>query len=162
MTSRGIRTLVFSTVFLWTTLSWALPLSLDQFYIPASDPREGVVIEVTETVAQTFTIGVGGLLTAVEIELRCCQHGTPSDLLVEIRTTLADGAPSDNVLATAVLRSKHLPIDSFEFIRVRFAPDRVFVLPGEMYAIVLSTTAAPLPPGGDVNPYAWGGDGVGL
>ena len=77
MTSRGIRTLVFSTVFLWTTLSWALPLSLDQFYIPASDPREGVVIEVTETVAQTFTIGVGGLLTAVEIELRCCQHGTP-------------------------------------------------------------------------------------
>ena len=31
-----------------------------------------------------------------------------------------------------------------------------------MYAIVLSTTAAPLPPGGDVNPYAWGGDGVGL
>ena len=163
MTSRGIRGLVFSTIFLTTTLSWALPPSLDQFYIPSSDPREGLIISEFQTIAQTFTVGVGGQLTTVDLELWCCQHGTPSaDLVVEIRTTLPDGAPSDNVLATAVLRSKHLPIESFELIRVRFAPDRVLLLPGEMYVIVLNTTANPLPPGGDVNPYAWGGDGVGL
>ena len=103
MASRGIRGLVFSTVFLWTTLSWALPLSLDQFYIPASE--NGLIIGNHQTVAQTFTIGVGGQLTAVEIELGCCRFGTPSDdLLVEIRTTLADGSPSDDVLATTVLR----------------------------------------------------------
>ena len=35
MTSRCVRGFVFSTVFLWTTLSWAIPPSLDQFYIPA-------------------------------------------------------------------------------------------------------------------------------
>ena len=101
-----------------------------------------MIISGHQTVAQTFTIGVGGVLTAVEIEVGCCGLVRRSDdLLVEIRTTLPDGSPSDNVLASTVLRSKHLPIDSFAFVRFRLGSDQFLVSPGEIYAIVLSTTA---------------------
>ena len=143
---------MFSTVFLWTTLSWAIPPSLDQFYIPP-DPRGGLIISDNQTVAQTFTIGLGAVLTAVEIEVGCCGFGTPSDdLLVEIRTTLPDGSPSEDVLASTVLRSKHLPIGSFALVRFRLWSDQFLVSPGEIYAIALSTTA---PAGSGLNPYAW-------
>ena len=136
----SIRGLVFSSIFLWTTLSWAIPLSLDQFYIPVSHPGDALVIQDTRTIAQTFTVGVGGVLTAVEIEVGCCHGGPPpDDLLVEIGTTLPDGSPSDDVLATRSVACETSSIDSFAFVRFRLDPDRFLVSPGDMFAIVLST-----------------------
>lgn len=64
MASRGIGRLVFSAFLLSATPCWATPILLDQFYIPTSVPHNGLLAEDGQTAAQTFTVGVAGLLTA--------------------------------------------------------------------------------------------------
>ena len=161
MTFARIRRLLPCALLLWTTPCWATPISLDQFFIPTQVPPNGVLAEDTETVAQTFTVGLGGLLTAIDLELACCLRPTgevtfPSDdLLIEIRTTLPDGSPSNDVLATMTARSRQLSVGSFEFERFRLGADRFYVSPGDVLAIVLSSTAPAL---GLFNPYAWSRD----
>ena len=107
MPFRGIRVLFLSTALLSPSPCWPNPISLDQLYIPTSFPQNGLVIQNIQTVAQTFTVGLEGLLTAVELDLGCCRFGPPTaDLLVEIRSTLSDGSPSDDVLASDTAASE--------------------------------------------------------
>ena len=160
MASRRIRGLLLSICLLWTTPSWAGPVLLDQFYIPTSVPSGGVLAEDTETLAQTFTVGLAGLLTAIELELRCCDglNGVTfpaEDLVIEIRTTLVDGLPSDHVLFATRARSTDLSVDSFQFERFSLGSQKFRVEPGDVLAIVLSSKAPPL---GLFNPYAWNAD----
>ena len=116
MLSRRIGVLVLSAVPLLPSPCRANPVSLDQFYIPAPPP-DGFIIEATQTVAQTFTVGLDGKLTAIDLQLGCCRFGPPSDdLLVEVRSTLSDGLPSPHVLASTVLRPGDIPVDSFAFV----------------------------------------------
>jgi hypothetical protein len=164
MTSRGIGRSVFLAYLLSATPCQATPVSLDQFYVPTLVPHNGLLAEDSQTVAQTFTVGVGGRLTAIELELGCCLSGTGTttfpvdDLLIEIRTSLSDGSPSDHVLATTTASSRTLAVGTFAFERFSLAHSEFPVRPGERYAIVLSSLAPPL---GGLNPYAWGGDGIG-
>jgi hypothetical protein len=155
MVSRRIGVLVLSAVPLLPNVCGANPVSLDQFYIPNPNPPDAFIVEATQTVAQTFTVGLGGELTATELQLGCCRFGPPSDdLLVEIRSTLSDGLPSTHVLASTVLHPADIPVDSFAFVRAALGPDSFRVSPGVLLSMVLSTSAPALE-GGGVQPYAW-------
>jgi hypothetical protein len=163
MASRRIRGLLLSISLLSTTPCWASPILLDQFAIPPSPPLNGFLAEDGQTLAQTFTVGLPGLLSAIELDLACCldRDGIvtfPTDLVIEIRTTLPDGSPSDHVLAATTAKAKNLSAGFFAFERIPLSSQRIEVLPGEVLAIVLSSTA---PAMGLFNPYAWALDSSG-
>jgi PEP-CTERM motif len=164
MTSRGLARMVFTTFLLSGPPCWAIPVTVDQFYIPTAVPHNGLLAEDTQTVAQTFTVGLAGRLTALELELACCLNAAgqitfpTEDLLIEIRTTLSDGSPSDHVVASTTASSTDLSIGSFRFERFALGHDGFFVSPGELYAVVLTSMA---PGMGRFNPYTWGRDAFG-
>jgi hypothetical protein len=135
----------------------ASPILLDQSVIPPSPPLNGFLAEDGQTLAQTFTVGLPGLLSAIELDLACCldRDGIvtfPADLVIEIRTTLADGSPSGDVLVTTTARAESLSAGFFTFERISLSSAGLEVSPGQMLAIVLSSTA---PAMGLFNPYAW-------
>ncbi len=154
MSPRGLGLVVLAATLLLPSPCSANPISIDQSYIP-SPPPDGFIIEATQTVAQTFTVGLSGMLTALDLELGCCRFGPPSDdLLVEVRSTLSDGFPSNQVLASTVLHPADIPVDSFAFVRAALGPHGFSVSPGELLSIVLSSSAPSLE-GGGTQPYAW-------
>jgi hypothetical protein len=161
-----VRLAVIAAVLAAPAQSFATPI-VDQSYIPLSGPGEGgtgigLVISDGQGVAQTFTVGITGLLTALELKLGCCRFGLPEDdLLVEIRPTLADGSPGDTTLASITLEPTQLPSLHFAFVHLALGDEKFFVNEGELLSIVL-TTSATVVEGGGINPYAWGGDGQGL
>ena len=163
MAFRHLRDLFFSTCLVWAMPCSASPILLDQSYVPTSVPPNGLLAEDTQTVAQTFTVGRGGLLSAIELDLACCAGATgvtfpAEDLLIEIRTTLPNGLPSNDVLFATRAQSRDLSIGSFAFERFPLGSRKFPVVPGELLAIVLSSTAPPL---GLFNPYTWHGDAPG-
>jgi hypothetical protein len=154
MSSRCIGVVVLSAIPFLASPCRANPVSLDQFYLPPPPP-DGLIIEATQTVAQTFTVGLDGRLTAIDLQLGCCRFGPPSDdLQVEVRSTLSDGSPSTHVLASAVLHPSDIPVHSFAFVHTALGPDSFAVSPGELLSIVLRSSA-PVLEGGGVQPYAW-------
>lgn len=157
MASSRSRCLLFAISLLSTTPCGASSVLLDQFAIPPSPPLNGYLAEDTQTLAQTFTVGLRGRLSAIELDLACCldRNGIvtfPADLVIEIRTTLPNGTPSDHVLATTTAKAKNLSVGSFAFERIPLSSQRVEVVPGDVLAIVLSSTAPGL---GLFNPYTW-------
>ena len=151
MSPRGLGLVVLAATLLLPSPCSADPISVDQSYIP-SPPPDGFIIEATQTVAQTFTVGLSGMLTALDLELGCCRFGPPSDdLLVEVRSTLSDGFPSNQVLASTVLHPADIPVDSFAFVRAALGPHGFSVSPGELLSIVLSSSAPSLEGGGVPN-----------
>ena len=150
MSPRALGLVILAATLLLPSPCRADPISIDQSYIP-SPPLNGFIIEATQTVAQTFTVGLSGMLTALDLELGCCRFGPPSDdLLVEVRSTLSDGFPSNQVLASTVLHPADIPVpvDSFAFIRAALGPHGFSVSPGELLSIVLSSSAPSLEGGG--------------
>ena len=132
MLPRALGLVVLAATLLLPSPCRADQISIDQFYIP-SPPPDGFIIEATQTVAQTFTVGLSGMLTALDLELGCCRFGPPSDdLLVEVRSTLSDGFPSNQVLASTVLHPADIPVpvDSFAFIRAALWASRLLGLTG--------------------------------
>jgi hypothetical protein len=114
---------------------------LDQVNDPASYGL-GTRADETREMAQTFTVGVAGRLTAVELLLEDFGSVGTDDLVVEIRTTTggtpdADGA---SILAMGVISSSSLESPaSFQ----RFDLDEeVPVAPGDVLAIVLKGLGA--------------------
>lgn len=153
MSPRGLGLVVLAALLLPSPCR-ADPISIDQSYIPGPPPN-AFIIEATQTVAQTFTVGLSGMLTALDLELGCCRSGPPSDdLLVEVRSTLSDGFPSNQVLASTVLHPADIPVDSFAFVRAALGPHGFPVSPGELLSIVLRSSAPALE-GGGIQPYAW-------
>lgn len=158
MASRRVRALSFTLLIcaLGAPAGWASPI-LDQFAIPPSPPLNGFLAEDTQTLAQTFTVGLPGRLAAVDLDLACCLDrdgliSFPADLMVEIRTTLPDGTPSDDVLAAVAVKAQTLSPGFFAFERIPLGSHGIDVLPGDVLAIVLSSSAPGL---GLFNPYAW-------
>jgi hypothetical protein len=158
MASRRIRALSFSLLIgtLAAPAGWAGPI-LDQFAIPPSPPLNGFLAEDGQTLAQTFTVGLRGRLSAIELDLACCLDrdgiiSFPADLMIEIRTTRPDGAPSEHVLAATAVNARDLSPGFFTFERIPLASYGIDVLPGDVLAIVLSSTAPGL---GLFNPYTW-------
>jgi len=90
---------------------------------------------------QTFTAGITGNLSQVDLELS--RTGSPGDLIVQIQT-VSGGVPSGTILAsTTVAEASVIESDvSFDWISVPLSAP-VGVTAGTQYAIVLTAPAAP-------------------
>jgi cysteine-rich repeat protein len=115
---------------------------------------------------QTFTPTVTGLLGSVELRLeRHCPpvpcSGPPGTLTVAIVTT-SGGVPTGTVLASATLPGTAAP-DSAAFLSVDLSSANLILTAGTLYAIRVSGSSPPEPPGWvwsfaeASNPYAGGG-----
>lgn len=89
--------------------------------------------------AQTFTAGLSGPLDRVDLLL--AREGTPTPLMVEIRT-VTSGCPSDTVLASTQLPSADVPPATGSppaFTPITFSSP-ANVVTGTQYAVVFYTT----------------------
>ena len=103
--------------------------------------------ECCRFVAQTFTAGRTGDLEGVNIDVLGFRSG---QLHIAIRT-VADGRPTATVLGETVLASNSAPLS----LLITF-PERIAVVAGTQYAIVVDYEGAP-PPGPDQARGSWAG-----
>jgi hypothetical protein len=130
--------------------------TLDQQYLPSSG--NGLIVQRVSTVAQTFEVGLTGILDRVEVQLARNAVVPSEGMTLEIRSTLLDGSPAANVLASAPISAADLST-SFQFMSIDFLSFALEVNGGDMLALVLRSDA--VAGGGGIDPFAWGGDGPG-
>lgn len=99
--------------------------------------------------AQTFTVGVTGMLGLVSFYIERNASSTPDDLVVDVRGTTG-GLPGSNA---AVLVSTHVAPASvsttqFSFVTFDFSATPVPVVAGQVLAIVLGVP-------GSIGGYSW-------
>lgn len=135
---------------------------IDQEFVP-TQLHDGLEITRNQSVAQTFTVGVTGMLTRVDLINFKVHAGTPTaDVVVQIRRTDANLRPSGDpgdILATSVLTPAEIPASFFVTTSVDLGASGVRVTEGDVLAIVLTQ-----PDLSDPSRYAWWGrtdvDGV--
>jgi Ca2+-binding RTX toxin-like protein len=107
----------------------------------------GNPVDNAESAAQTFTAGLTGDLTRVDLNLvRDSDATTP--LTLEIRTVDASGSPTNVILASEIIPASDVPSGIFAPTSVSIDP-AVPIVAGVQYAIVLYTAAPP-------DDYRWG------
>lgn len=110
-------------------------------------------ITSSQELAQTFTVGLTGLLTSVDVQIR--NFGASLPLLLDIRST-SGGAPVEPnapVLASASLPPASIP-GTVGFVSFGFTPFAVTA--GDVLAIALRAS-----PGQGGFAYGWQGDAAG-
>ncbi|WP_435021877.1 PEP-CTERM sorting domain-containing protein [Tundrisphaera sp. TA3] len=122
---------------------------LDQSNVITSRTFDIAVVS-TQSVAQTFTVGVQGILARVDLQIAQSQ-GTTGDLLFSIRTT-AGGAPNpDEVqsLFQVTIPLSSVPFDNSgidPFTSIDISSAGIAVTPGQVLALSLSRTGPGTPP----------------
>jgi hypothetical protein len=108
---------------------------VDQAHTGAHDASVAVSTLVSR--AQTFTVGIAGILDSVELNLF---RGDASDLTLEleVRDTAA-GLPSTTVLGTATIAISALPINPGSLTPFDLSAFTIQVDVGNVLALVLST-----------------------
>ena len=125
----------------------------DQFFVP--DPvafEDG--ISTNDSRAQTFTVGLGGILDHVEVYIfnQAVPPNTPQDLIFELRGTVG-GVPDPNTLyATITLPEASVPT-ALGWFSIDVSSFQIAVTPGQVLAIVLAQA-----PGDMHTDYSWVGD----
>lgn len=127
----------------------ATPVVLDQEFNPADtyfgptpfDPPTSDPVDW----AQTFTVGVAGILDHVEFRVQD-NYNIQDPLLVDIRTTTAGGLPTDsnvgaNVLGSVSLPNSSIPEGSYDFVMADFSSFNIAVAVGDVLAIVWRSAA---------------------
>lgn len=144
---------------LWSAMPASAQQTLDQSYY-ASSPT-AVLVSREQSFAQTFTVGRSERLYSIYAQVARDLISVPSlDLVMELRTTLEDGRPSDNVLATGNITPDSVPTwtDS-AFVGIDLTYASLDVKAGDKLAIVLRTEEPVT--GQGFNPYAWFGNAPG-
>ena len=107
-----------------------------------------LAIDERQDVAQTFTVGITGTLTRVDLQIFRGDPQSASPLVLEMRRTLVDGLPDESdagLLAvlpiTAVL--PRLIIAPPNLVQVELGPQSVPVDTGDILSISLHSMAAP-------------------
>ena len=87
--------------------------------------------------AQTFTVGVSGVLTSIELELGGLffDPDPPGNFSLDLLTTDAEGVPTLNSLATIISPLASLPASSYSWIGFDFSSFNLDVTAGEVLAI---------------------------
>jgi len=115
---------------------------LDQAY-SASAPLGGYPVSRTVTLGQTFTVGVTGILSRIDLQLSRTSTPPTVPLTVELLTTNLDGSPATgptNILASITLDPlliRHDPLTTL-FTEIELEDQSFAVTSGQMLAIVLS------------------------
>ena len=158
----SVRIGVLSAFLLMASMRYsAAAVILDQEFAPevVFGSGFGLVIgnlplqEFDRDAAQTFTVGVRGILATVELALqKVYWDGLPpsEDLLLRITNT-ANGEPADSVaLASITIPQRTVGIRLLPFVKVDVRASGIAVSPGDVLALVLTV------PGGGLSAYYWG------
>lgn len=129
---------------------WAAP-AVDQFH-QVTQSFGGLNVGTSGStalqVAQTFTVGLEGLLAEIGVEL-ARDSGALGDIGLEIRS-LSGGAPGSSVLASGTIPIASVPVQgpnsNTPFTFVDISSENLMVSPGDELAIVLSRVG-PFNPG---------------
>lgn len=138
---------------------WASAQVVDQRFDPMPVNTLAEVDEVIDH-AQTFTVGVGGRVTALDL-LICRGFNTTQPLLVDLRRTFG-GVPAESdtdlavVLASTAVPNASVPIHGVQWVHVELPGSRAIAEAGDVLALVLRP-AEPLVSGDD-DGYGWGGN----
>ena len=111
---------------------------LDQFYVP-DNPNLAAGANSGVDSAQTFTVGIAGTLTRVEIWVYALDGTADGNLFFDVRPTV-DGVPGDSdddVLATVTMPVNTLPLYPGDFISLDISSAGVQVAEGDVLALVL-------------------------
>jgi hypothetical protein len=128
---------------------------LDQSYQPAGD--NGLIVEASQGVAQSFTVGASGVLSRVEVEVARNAFRLPaSDLFLDIVATGPGGLPGATVLASTTFAAADVPT-SFGYLGFDLGAG-IAVSAGDVLAIRLGAT---VDGGAGIDPYAWRGEAPG-
>jgi hypothetical protein len=142
---------------------WLFPVAradeIDQSFLGDTTLQAGIN-DAAFSVAQTFTAGITGDLTRIQLELFSQpQHGalgeiSPYPINVEILSVL-DGIPTSNVLS-----SIQLPPGNYLIGTSIYFPQEVQVVEGGQYAIAVNYVGAP-PIGLGLGQGHWSGTAIG-
>ncbi len=114
-----------------------------------SDPNLGLggpSIDEAQTAFQTFTVGIGGILAAVDVQVQHGPEGVPnSDLELTMRRALVNGEPDRTQdLGSVSLTPSQIPVfDNFAsgpYTTFDVRGLNITVLPGEVLAFELSSS----------------------
>jgi hypothetical protein len=146
------HTLTYILTLSLTGLVTAQTGCLDQSYLP-NPLTNGLEVTQNQPVTQTFTCGLSGQLTFVEISRIKHHNGVSTNpLTVSIVTTIA-GVPTTTVLATATLPPASIPISTPSPVLVDFTSANVFVAANDVLGLALTSPNPPSTPS-----YAWWGE----
>ena len=112
----------------------------------------GLVVSTTSDIAQTFTVGMDGRLTRVELRLKQHEGEPTEDLVFDLVTTDGTGIPTTTQLAHVVLPPSEIP-STFGIVTVDLSSFVVSVSVDDVLAIVLSSNVL-----GSAARYGWDGD----
>jgi hypothetical protein len=134
------------------TTAQASPI-LDQSHYVSGDFAH--IIELTQTLAQSFTVGISGTLVRFTAEIARVDNPIPVfGIDWELREPDSAGLPKGPLLASGTLAPADVPT-TFRFVPIDLTPFSIPVSVGDRYVVVLSTLSEPTRPGGGLNPYAW-------
>lgn len=151
----AMRRLTLALVLLCVAHARAQNGCLDQSYLPVP-VNNGLEITANQTVTQTFTVGIAGLLTAVEVANINHHRGTPTaPLEVRIVATDSTGVPNGATLASLSFLPSQVPATRGT-LAVDLRPFAILVMPGTVLGLRLSSLAAP-----STQTYAWWGEAAG-
>lgn len=122
---------------------WATPILDQSFDAVAAGSSGGLNIQSDQQMAQTFTVGIGGKLVGLGLQVRTSNASPPTgDLLVDIRPTTSGVPVEDDALAYANVTIPAVDVPIFspitdEFVNIDLSPFSIFVTPSDVLAIVL-------------------------
>lgn len=150
--SIGIASLVALLAF-GATSSDAAPILLDQQYVPIVNVVGAVINQ--NSLAQTFTVGIDGILASVEVQIA---RGVPPGDSITLSILSAPGGTPDPsaVLAWALIDPSQVT-RTFTFVPVDLSAAMLEIAVGQQLAIHLTTTLID-----GRNTYMWRADSLGL
>lgn len=151
MNAAHVRSLRNALIWLIVAPQGVTAAVIDQAYdAQAAGSYMAINVQVTQQVAQTFTVGIAGKLVGVDLQVGRWDFDPPTgDLLVDIRPTV-DGAPvADDSLALAMVAvpATKIPLSgqvwaTGAFTYVDLNGFSISVARGEVLAIALRTTSS--------------------
>jgi len=150
---------LLAVLFEMTILAHAIPV-LDQIFDPGTPPSwqagigsPGSPFELDT--AQTFTVGLSGTLTQVDVLVKIeTFYGSSATLDWDIRPT-SGGAPLESAGSALISGTINtgLPLTSYQFVTLDLLPAGISVTTGDQLAIVLSTSFGSMGWGGSSGDY---------
>jgi hypothetical protein len=126
-------------------------LTLDQSHVVPGSGADYAVV-TTQSLAQTFTVGLSGLLAEIDLQISK-NTGATGDLAFTIRTT-SGGLPNTDdgqslfttVIPLSSIPTVDSPFDTVSVTAIDVSSATIMVTPGEVLALGLSRTGAGVPP----------------